>query len=124
MALVRDFEIVGTGLIVPNAYHVITQLDVEKRLADRASPQGNGRIYQGASDPDVQWTAGYYGRMVVCVWKDAESRTSNKTMLGVINADYNVPPVFRLAMDSSESYLSQAYAFLKTTEYYANAIEA
>jgi hypothetical protein len=82
MALIRDFEIAGTGLVVPNAYHVITQLDVEKRLADRNMPQPNGRVYQGGqTDYDMEWTAGYYGRMSICVWKDAASRTAAKTMV-------------------------------------------
>lgn len=124
MALIRDFEMIGTGLVVPNAYHVIIQIDIEKRMSDRSAPQGTGRVYQGAADPDVEWTAGYYGRMVVCVWKDAESRESHKNMLGVINADYKVPALFRVDTTSTESYLSQAYAFLKTTDYYATAVEA
>jgi hypothetical protein len=123
MALIRDFEIMGTGVIVPNAYHVITQLDVEKRLVDRQYAQPTGRVYQGNPDLDVEWTAGYYGRMVISVWKDAESRTANKNMLGIINADYKVPPIFRLDVTSSDSYLTQAYNFLKTVEYYANATE-
>lgn len=124
MALIRDFEIMGTGLTVPNAYHVITQLDVEKRMVDRQFPQPTGRVYQGNPDLDVQWTAGYYGRIVICVWKDAASREANKNMLGIINADYQVPAVFKLDTTSADSYLTQAYKFLKTVEYYANATEA
>ena len=124
MALIRDFEIMGTGLTVPNAYHVITQLVVEKRMVDRNFPQPTGRVYQGNPDLDVQWTAGYYGRMSICVWKDAASREANKNMLGIINADYQVPAVFKLDTTSADSYLTQAYNFLKTVEYYANATEA
>jgi hypothetical protein len=124
MALIRDFEIMGTGLTVPNAYHVITQLDVEKRMVDRNFPQPTGRVYQGNPDLDVQWTAGYYGRIVICVWKDAASREANKNMLGITNADYQVPAVFKLDTTSADSYLTQAYNFLKTVEYYANATEA
>ena len=124
MALIRDFEIMGTGLTVPNAYHVITQLDVEKRMVDRNFPQPTGRIYQGNPDLDVQWTAGYYGRMAICVWKDAASRETNKNMLGVINAEYQVPAVFKIDTTSADSYLTQAYKFLKTVDYYANATEA
>jgi hypothetical protein len=124
MALIRDFEILGTGLVVPNAYHVIVQLDVEKRMADRGSTQPTGRMYQGEPDLDVQWTAGYYGRIAIFVWKDAESRAANRNMLGVINAEYNVPAVFKLDPASADSYLTQAYTFLKSVEYYANATEA
>ena len=124
MALIRDFEIAGTGLVIPNAYHVITQLDVEKRMADRAYSQSIGRQYQGAVDLDVNWTAGYYGRMVISVWKDAESKAANKNVLGVINAEYQVPAVFKIDTTSSDSYLTQAYAFLKTVDYYTAATEA
>lgn len=125
MALIRDFEMLGTGLVVPNAYHVITQLDVEKRMTDRSIPQPTGRVYQGGqTDSDMEWTAGYYGRIVICVWKDESSRAENKTMLGVINAEYKVPPIFKLDLTSSESYLTQAYKFLKTVPYYQNAVLA
>lgn len=125
MALIRDFEILGTGLVVPNAYHVITQLDVEKRMTDRDFAQPTGRVYGGGLvDPDTAWTAGYYGRLVISVWKDAEAREANKSMLGNINAEYRVPAVFKLDPASTDSYLTQAYAFLKTVEYYANATEA
>lgn len=123
MALIRDFEIMGTGLTVSNAYHVITQLDVEKRMMDRGFSQPTGRVYQGNPNLDVEWTAGYYGRMAICVWKDAASREANKNMLGIINAEYQVPAVFKLDTTSADSYLTQAYNFLKTVEYYANATE-
>lgn len=125
MALIRDFEISGTGLVVPNAYHIIIQLDVEKRMTDRSVPQPTGRVYQGGlQDADMEWTAGYYGRMVIGVWKDSASRADAKAMLGVINAEYKVPAVFKLDTASSDSYLTQAYAFLKTVEYYSNATTA
>ena len=125
MALIRDFEISGTGLVVPNAYHIIIQLDVEKRMTDRSVPQPTGRVYQGGlQDADMEWTAGYYGRMVIGVWKDSASRADAKAMLGVINAEYKVPAVFKLDTTSADSYLTQAYAFLKTVEYYSNATTA
>jgi hypothetical protein len=34
MALLRDYELPGTGLIASNAYHVVTNVKVEKRMAD------------------------------------------------------------------------------------------
>ena len=125
MALIRDFEILGTGLVVPDAYHVITQLDVEKRMTDRDIQQPTGRVYQGdMSNADIEWTAGYYGRMSIFVWKDSASRQANKNMLGVINAEYQVPGVFKLDITSADSYLTQAYAFLKTVDYYKDAVLA
>ncbi len=32
MALIRDYELPGTGVTVANAYHVVTKVDVEKRF--------------------------------------------------------------------------------------------
>ena len=42
MALIKDYEMQGTGVTVPNAYHVITDLKVKKRIADIPLPPDNG----------------------------------------------------------------------------------
>ena len=43
MALIKDFEILGTGLVVSNAYHVVTKVDIEKRLQDVPGPVDESR---------------------------------------------------------------------------------
>jgi hypothetical protein len=102
MALISDYEIPGTGVVVPNAYHVITHLDVEKRVTASAEPPSN----YSANKPndDSKWVAGYYGRIVVQVWKDAEH------------------PVFMVDPSSGMPYLEQAYAHLMRTDYYKDAV--
>jgi hypothetical protein len=118
MALTRDFEIQDTGLEVANAYHVIVHIDIEKKMADEAEAT-LGRQYSG--DIVEQNTAGYYGRIVVKVWKDEAARAADKLSIGVINATYGVPDLFKLDMSSTDTYLTQAYAHLLSTDYYANA---
>ena len=38
MALVREYEVPSTGLVAPNAYHVIKKVTTEKRLHDVPAP--------------------------------------------------------------------------------------
>jgi hypothetical protein len=120
MALISDYEIPGTGVVVPNAYHVITHLDVEKRVTASAEPPSN----YSANKPndDSKWVAGYYGRIVVQVWKDAEHKANGGQMLGVINANNKVNPVFMVDPSSGMPYLEQAYAHLMRTDYYKDAV--
>jgi len=33
MALIKDYELPGTGLVVSNAYHVVTDVNIKKRMA-------------------------------------------------------------------------------------------
>ena len=58
MALIRDFEIPETGLVVPNAYHLIVNVTTEKRLNDIKPPVDSGRPdgYTARDDDDEdQW---------------------------------------------------------------------
>lgn len=119
MALINDYEIPGTGVTVPNAYHVIVHLDVEKRNTDSAKPPSNYNV--NAANSDDKWVAGYYGRIVVCVWKDKEQRDAGSQPLGMINANNAVNPVFMIDTNSTDPYLTQAYNHLLLTNYYANA---
>ena len=43
MALLRDFEIPGTGVVVDNAYHLVTNVRTEKRLQDITPPPDSSR---------------------------------------------------------------------------------
>ena len=64
MALLRDFEIPGTGVVVDNAYHLITNVRTEKRLQDIALPPDSSTedgLTAGDHGPEVYWKAGYIG---------------------------------------------------------------
>jgi len=143
MALMRDFELPGTGYVVPNAYHVIVNVTAEKRLTDsmppvdKSSPSG----YTPRDDSDeskwTYWKAGYIAKIAIEVFDSRESRDLGKKSLGGFGTsptagssdvdlatpgkDFKID--FFVDPNSSDSILTQAYNHLKTTEYYKNAVE-
>ena len=140
MALLRDYELPGTGLTVANAYHVITSVAVEKRVADIPLPPDNGRssgVTAGDRGPEVYWKAGYIGRIAVTVWKDEAARANNASPLGFIgvnptdnqyHASIGTPGMdhickFFIDVSSPDNHITQAYNHLKTTSYYQESVE-
>lgn len=143
MALVRDFEIPGTGVTVNDAYHVIVNVATEKRLQDvQAPPDSNhpsGLTSGGDLGDPVYWRAGYVGRITLEVYASREARDEGKTPIGAIGVnptdvmhpdlktvctpgkDFKV--LFFIDPNSSDSIFTQAYNHLKTTEYYNGATE-
>lgn len=120
MALIRDFEIPNTGVVVANAYHVIVHIDIEKYSTPSTTPPSNYNVNR--PNADNQWEIGYYGRIVISVWKDAEQKLAGSLPLGVINANNNINPVFKIDTASADAYLTQAYNHLLLTDYYKDAI--
>lgn len=142
MALIRDYEIPGTGITVSNAYHVVTKVDVEKRIHDIEGPVDSSREDEITADSkqpgkEIYWKAGYIGKIAVTVWKDASSRGNNLRPLGFLGvnptdnsygASISTDGMdhickFFISVDSSENYITQAYNHLKTTDYYRQATE-
>lgn len=142
MALLQDYEIPGTGVVIQNAYHVITKVDVEKRVHDVEPPPDSSREdgkTAGGKEPgkEIYWKAGYVGRICVTVWKDAESRENGARPLGYVGVSptdntYNASIgtegkdhicLFFIDNDSPENHITQAYRHLKSTDYYNNAQE-
>lgn len=143
MALIRDYELPGTGFTVSNAYHVVTRVDVEKRLQniegppDESQPDGITADSQQEGQ-EIHWKAGYIGTVAITVWKDADSRNAGSQSLGFIgvNPSDNVHGInigtdgmdhlckFFLDNTSTASYTEQAYNHLLTTEYYSGSTEA
>ena len=140
MALIRDYELPGTGVVVANAYHVITNVDVEKRVADIPPPPDSSRkdgLTAGDRGPEIYWKAGYIGRIAVTVWKDAAARANNAAPLGFIGVNptdnkYHASIgtkgmdhicKFFIDVNSTDNHITQAYNHLKSTDYYANSVE-
>lgn len=142
MALIRDYELPGTGVVVPNAYHVITKVDVEKRTHNFEGPVDSARPDQRTANhqqpgKEIDWKAGYIGKIAVTVWKDLQSRESGVRPLGFLgvnptdnsygasisseNTDHICK--FFIDMESSDNHITQAYNHLKTTDYYQDATE-
>jgi hypothetical protein len=140
MALIKDYELPGTGLVVPNAYHVVTKVDVEKRMQDVQGPPDSSRpdgITANSQEVgrEVYWKAGYIGTIAVTVWKDAESRANGAKPIGFIGdnpshneygASIGTPGMdhkskFFIDTNSTASHLEQAYNHLLTTPYYSGS---
>ena len=142
MALIRDYELPGTGLVVPNAYHVVTNVKVEKRVADTAAPidptRPNGQT-MGFRDESrsVFWKAGYIAEIAVTVWKDKSAREVDAKPIGFIGKNPSDNKhgvsigtegmdhrcVFFLEVPSELNHVEQAYNHLLTTEYYSGSVE-
>ena len=143
MALLRDFEIPGTGFVVNGAYHLIVTVTTEKRLTDFMPPVDNSRPsgYTPRDDTDESkwnyWKAGYIGRIAIEVFDSKESRDLGKKSLGGFgtsptsgssDVDLATPGTdfkieFFVDPNSSDSILTQAYNHLKTTVYYKDAVK-
>lgn len=144
MALILDYVVPNTGLTIPNAYHIIHKVDVEKRTQNIQSPVDTSRP-EGVTEPDFQseenavlWKAGYVAKVTIVVYANKEARENGLEPVGWIGSsptdapmDSNFgqqwkgfEPMFML--DTSEgapTELVQAYSFLKSTPHFANAIE-
>lgn len=143
MALIRDYELPGTGVVVPNAYHVVTSVKVDKRTSniqppvDSAHPTGFTANHEQTEDKAVYWKAGYIGEIAVTIWKDKQSREEDKKPIGFLGVNpsdnqYGVsigtPGMdqhcrFFLEVPSELNHVEQAYRHLLTTEYYSGSAE-
>lgn len=140
MALIRDFEIPGTGLNVPNAYHVIVKVNTEKRLNDIPPPPDPSRpdgLTSGDRGPEVYWKAGYVGKIALEIFSSKQARDEGKSPIGAIAinpTDVQINGVlssdiedfdlnFFIDATSQLSIVDQAYEHLKTLLYYQSALE-
>ena len=140
MALIRDFEIPGTGLNVPNAYHVIVKVNTEKRLndipppPDPSRPNGLTSVDRG---PEVYWKAGYVGKIAIEIFSSKQARDEGKSPIGAIAinpTDVQINGVlstdikqfdlnFFIDPTSQLSIIDQAYQHLKGLDYYKDSTE-
>ena len=142
MALIRDYELPGTGLIAPNAYHVVTNVKVEKRIADIKPPVDNTRPdgftpMDRSEGTEVYWKSGYIAEISVTIWKDKAARDADSMPIGFIGknpsdnkhgvtvgtAGMDHKCVFLLEVPSELDHMAQAYRHLLTTDYYSGSLE-
>ena len=140
MALLKDYEIPGTGVIVENAYHVVTDIKVEKRIADILPPPDPTTptgLTQGFGDPgtEVYWKSGYTAQIAVTIWKDKNARDNDAKPVGFLGnnpsdnrygatigtAGMDHKCVFFIDQSSSLDHMAQAYQHLLTTDYYSGS---
>ena len=142
MALLRDYELPGTGLVAPNAYHVVTNVRIEKRMADIKPPVDHSRpdgltVMDRSLSTAVYWQSGYIAEIAVTVWLNKEARDADAKPIGFmgINAADNKYGVsigtdgmdhkciFILEVPSELDHMAQAYRHLLTTDYYSGSLE-
>lgn len=140
MALIRDYEWQDSGAVFPNAYYIISNVKVEKRAQDIPAPVDASHptgLTGGGQDPDkaVYWKAGYIGWITVTIWSSKQARIDGKMPIGYMGIEptetnyegfIGTPGmdgkcVFFIDMDSSESYITQAYRHLASLPYFADA---
>ena len=141
MALLKDYEIPGTGVIIENAYHVVTDIKVEKRIADvpmppdTSHPTGltNGGVREDGVD--VYWKAGYTATIAVTIYKDRAARDNDARPIGFIGnnpsdnkygvsigtAGMDHKCVFLIDQSSPLDHMAQAYQHLLTPDYYSGS---
>lgn len=142
MALIRDYELPGTGLVATNAYHVVTNVKVEKRIADIKPPVDNTRPdgftpMDRSEGTEVYWKSGYIAEISVTIWKDKAARDADSMPIGFIGknpsdnkhgvtvgtAGMDHKCVFLLEVPSELDHMAQAYRHLLTTDYYSGSLE-
>lgn len=142
MALLKDYELPGTGLVIPNAYHVVTNVRIEKRMADIKPPVDNSRPdgltpMDRSAGTEVYWKSGYTAEVAVTIWKDKAARDSEAKPIGFIGTNpsdnkYGVSIgtegmdhkcVFILEVPSELDHMAQAYRHLLTTDYYSGSLQ-
>lgn len=174
MALQRDYILPNTSLIVSGAYHIITDISVDKRNNNVAEPVKdtdnivqpepiydnlpNGRpmtdaeklgtiptnIIQTGSfdtaqteDLSVYWESGYTSRIAISVYASKDARDEGKSPIAVLGYHTNrIEPnvqlgtkgldakiIFKANMDSEDNIFTQAYNYLKTTDYYSSSLD-
>ena len=141
MAFIRDYELQGSGATIPNAYHVVTGVKMEKRTQDIMPPPDasnpSGYTYRDDSDERqwVYWKRGYIGRITVTIWASKQARVDGLKPIGFMGEDPTETEhegnigtkgmdhlcKFFIDMSSNESYITQAYRYLRTFPYYADA---
>ena len=138
MALQRNYNIPNTSLIISGAYHIINDIDVQKRNVDDMGPVTSDGMpntnLDRTSDP-VYWKNGYTCRVKVDVYASKEARDTAKKPIATLGArDIKLEAtlatqgmderiVFYSDTNNAENILTQAYNHLKSTDYYRDAID-
>jgi hypothetical protein len=138
MALLRDFTLPGTSIVVPNAYHVVAKVIDEKRMIDIVPPPGTSPEAVAASRPEgsePMWKAGNHARVVVHVYENEQARLDGKKPLAVLG-EYPTDAgehhalfqqrgahELRFMVDPTAPTAEQAYDRLKESPYYADAVD-
>lgn len=174
MALQRDYILPNTSLIISGAYHIVTDVSIDKRnnnvpepvkpVDDNLKPEPiydnlpHGRqmteaeklstiptnaiptgSFDGSQTDDlsVYWQSGYTSRIAISVYASKDARNEGKSPIAVLGYHTNrIEPnvqlgtkgldakiIFKANMDSEDNIFTQAYNYLKTTDYYSSSLD-
>jgi hypothetical protein len=138
MALQRNYNIPNTSLIINDAYHIISDIDVQKRNVDDMGPvtsDGTPNTNLDRASDSVYWKSGYTCRVKVDVYASKEARDTAKKPIATLGSrdvklEENLTTkgmderiVFYSDTDNTDNILTQAYNHLKSTDYYKDAID-
>ena len=138
MALQRNYNIPNTSLIISDAYHIISDIDVQKRNVDDmgpVTPEGTPNTNLDRTSDFVYWKSGYTCRVKVDVYASKEARDTAKKPIATLGVrDIKLEEklatqgmderiVFYSDTDNTDNILTQAYNHLKSTDYYKDAID-
>ena len=137
MALIRDFEVPGTGLTASNAYHVISDVKTSKRMHDITPPADSSRedgLTGGDLGDEINWKKGYIGHITIQIFSSKAARDEGMQAIGgfsesptdsdtAASLEFNDGIKFMIDPASDQSILAQAYAHLKGLPYYNGATE-
>jgi hypothetical protein len=131
MALIKKYEL-ANGIVAEEAYHVVSDVITHKIPTDIPDPGGA----RPDNAPDWAWKKGYYGRVCVQVFYNKAARNAGKLpiahmgvyptdMAADLRVEFKSETNLMMSIDisSSNSVIDQAYDFLKSTQYYSDAIE-
>lgn len=119
MALIKDLDLNNTGVIVPNAYHVISKVDLLKRVVPL--PHGGD-----PSHDILKGQTGYVATIYLLIFASKETREQQKPPVLMLNQAMPEKPFnLQFVFDASSGVpaLEQAYAYLKSLPYYQDAVE-
>ena len=123
MALSKDYEIPGTGVTVPDAYFVLSDVRIEKRLHDFPYPgmdlTDEERVAKG--DPLINFKAGRIAWITLDVYASEQARIDGMKTVGQLGKDNC--KLFRCFIEDGD-VSQQIYDYLKTTEYFSDAVDA
>lgn len=127
MALSKDYEIPGTGVTVPNAYFIVDEIRVEKRMTDFPYPgmdlTDEQRVEKG--EPLVNFKAGRVAWISIAVYaNDTVRGTWGGRIIGRLgmNDETNDCKRFRCFIEDGD-VTTQVYTYLKTTDYFSDAVD-
>jgi len=99
MAFIRSYEIGSTGMIVPEAYYVVSHVDIDKRIKNilppvdpstdtgytsNIDPTDEAQMIENMGPP-VYWKKGYVGTIAIEVWASKAAREDeDKEPIGFI----------------------------------------